>query len=145
VTQPNLSPRRNLTIGELIAVLSLSLTILGGVIDLRVQVAVLRTDVLAIRHDLDRIQRLAHVDRSTEAQTSHRWPQGSPFVSPLVQTADLVGAARPARDAAAEQTIVRSLRDDPADNPGNRRRSYCPASWRLAAILRSKKSAITLS
>lgn len=135
-------PAGKLTVREWIAVAGLAMSLLGGLMDLRVQVATLGIEVATLRRDLD--QRLANVERSPEAQAAHVRAKGSPVLPCLVPEANLVGSGRTATEPAHEATFVRALSGPGPRDTGDGRRSYSPPSWTMVGILRRRQSAIPL-
>ena len=86
---PETPGRLRLSVGEWIGIISLCCSLLGGLVDLRVQVATLRNDVAGIRHDLDRNLKVAHVDSTTKAPRADGRDEGQAVLSSLVQIENL--------------------------------------------------------
>ena len=135
--------RSKLTVGEWIAVIGLASSLIGGLMDIRVQLATLRVEVAALRHDFDRKDH-ANVDGPATPHAAAGWHKGKTFLPPLVSTKNLVGRNRPATIPTVKAALVRSVPGEGTDSPGDGRGSHYSASRYLVAFLRRKESPISL-
>lgn len=139
-------PRIRLTPGEWLGVVSLAVTLIGGLIEMRVQVATLRSDVAAIRHDLDWIQQ--KVARHASPPAPQAAPRGKKIpaeLSRVLSAENLVEPHRPSCQPAQQGTAVPRVCQDRQGHTGNRGGSHYSPPRKLAALLRRQKLTVTLS
>ena len=140
---PQPPPKTRLTPGEWIAVISLTISLLAGFVDLRVQVATLTVEVARLRQDVD--HRMTYRAKWTrETSIADRWDQTSTEIPRMVSAADLGGTRGTETETTRAPAALLALPGDGTDRPGDRRGPCYCSSRDLVGILRRRKSAIAL-
>jgi hypothetical protein len=111
--------------------------------DIRVQLATLRVEVAALRHDFDRKD---HVNAPGPAapHASNGRHQRETIIPPLVPSANLVGRNRLETIPTLKTTSVRNVSVEGKDGRSDGRGSHHPASRYLVAFLRRKEFTVSL-
>lgn len=135
--------RSRLTVGEWLGIIGLSMSLIGGLMDIRVQLATLRVEVAALRHDFDRKDHV-NVDGPATPHAANGRNEGKTFLPPLVSTKNLVGRNRTETVPTIQAAPLRILSVEGTDSSGDGRRSHCPASRYLVAFLRRKEFTVSL-
>ena len=139
----SLATRSRLTVGEWIGVIGLSMSLIGGLMDIRVQLATLRVEVAALRHDFDRKDH-ANVDGPATPHAANGRDKGKTFLPPLVSSENLVGWNRPSTIPIVQAASLRNVSVERSDVSGHGRRSHYSASRYLVAFLRRKEFTVSL-
>ena len=129
-----------MTVGEWTGLVSLVISLIGCAVEMRVQIATLRADVAAIRHDLDWLEKVkAHVEGPAKAPAAIGRQEIAAFLPPLLQYNDLERTQTPSVRSA---TPVRSVPGEGSDRTGDSRGPHYSPSRRLDALFRPRKSSV---
>lgn len=138
MTKPPQTKTR-LTVGEWTGLVSLAISLIAGAVEMRVQIATLRSDVAAIRHDLDWLEKVKQREGPAKAPAPIGRQEVAQVVPRLVQNGDL---ARPAPPSIRPAAAVRSVPEKGPDRTGDRGGPHKTTSRRLDALHRPRKFAV---
>jgi len=138
MTKPPTKPR--MTVGEWTGLISLAISLIGCAVEMRVQIATLRADVAAIRHDLDWLEKLkAHVEGPAKAPAAIGRQEVAALLPRLVQDFYLEGTKTPSIRAT---TAMPGMPGEGPDRTGDNRGSHYSPSRKLDALFRPRKSSV---
>ena len=132
-----------LTVGEWLGIIGLSMSLIGGLMDIRVQLATLRVEVAALRHDFDRKDHV-NVDGPATPHAANGRNQGKTVIPSLVSPENLVGRDRASTVPTVKAATLRGLSIERSDSSGQGRGPHHPASRYLVAFLRRKEFTVAL-
>ena len=139
----SLPTRSRLTVGEWLGIIGLSMSLIGGLMDIRVQLATLRVEVAALRHDFDRKEHVNVRGPATPHPAKGR-SERKTLLPPVLPVENLVGTDRTTAIPIIKAAPLRIVSFEGTDRSSDGRRSHHPASRYLVAFLRRKEFTVSL-